>query len=146
MGLDIVAKESWTKIVACFMYVELAWKVTRTGSDRSGYFQHTYVSRWIGMGGAAGAEQHNTTGSKRTHIHVSSHMNSHIISSFKLMASSIFEYGVSRPYPFRWFTPVAFIGGTVALVLFSLLNFLSTGYTQRYIQPYIVDSLLCIGS
>ena len=62
------------------------------------------------------------------------------------MASSMFEYAVCRPYPFQWFTPVVFIGGAIALVLFSLLNFLSTGYTQRYNQPYIVGLLLCIGS
>ncbi|KAK0509004.1 hypothetical protein JMJ35_008375 [Cladonia borealis] len=35
------------------------------------------------------------------------------------MASSMFEYAVSRPYPFRWSTPVVFIGGGIALLLFS---------------------------
>ena len=58
----------------------------------------------------------------------------------------MFEYAISRPYPVRWFTPVVFIGGAIALVLFSLLNFLSTGYTQRYNHPCIVGLLLCIGS
>ena len=101
----------------------------RTAIAQVIFSQH--VSRCIGKGGAAGAKQQNTTAYKGTRAHECSH----IISYSKPMASSIFEYAVSRPYPFRWFTPVAFIGGIIALVLFSLLNFLSTGYTQRYIQP-----------
>ncbi len=47
------------------------------------------------------------------------------------MDSSMFSYNISRPYPFRWFTPVVFVGGAIALVLFSLLNLVSTGYYQR---------------
>ena len=47
------------------------------------------------------------------------------------MHSSMFNYAVSRPYPVRWFTPVVFVGGTIALVLFSFLNFVATGYYQR---------------
>jgi hypothetical protein len=42
--------------------------------------------------------------------------------------SSIFSYNLSRPYPFKWFTPVVFTSGVIAIVLFSLLNFVSNGY------------------
>ncbi|KAI0889342.1 uncharacterized protein GGS22DRAFT_177860 [Annulohypoxylon maeteangense] len=41
---------------------------------------------------------------------------------------SFFTYGVSRPFPFRWFTPGAIIGGIVSLALFTFLNFASSGY------------------
>jgi hypothetical protein len=44
------------------------------------------------------------------------------------MHSSLFTYNITRRYPFAWFTPVVFIGGAIAIVLFSLLNFVSTGY------------------
>lgn len=60
------------------------------------------------------------------------------------MVSSFFSYNLSRPYPFRWFTPVTLIGGAVALALFSLLNFVSTGYTQRY--SVACSSLICTSS
>lgn len=33
-----------------------------------------------------------------------------------------FEYDLNRPYPFRWFTPVAVIGGLTLLVVFSFIN------------------------
>ncbi|QIW95658.1 hypothetical protein AMS68_001176 [Peltaster fructicola] len=45
------------------------------------------------------------------------------------MYKSYFEYPVSRPYPYRWFTPVAIIGVIVALTAFSAVNLASTGYT-----------------
>ncbi|XDG09694.1 hypothetical protein ABKA04_009309 [Annulohypoxylon sp. FPYF3050] len=41
---------------------------------------------------------------------------------------SFFSYGVTRPFPFRWFTPGAIIGGIVCLALFTFLNFASSGY------------------
>ncbi|KAF7512916.1 hypothetical protein GJ744_012019 [Endocarpon pusillum] len=41
---------------------------------------------------------------------------------------SIFSYGISRPYPFRWFTPVVIVGFLVATALFTFLNFASNGY------------------
>ena len=46
------------------------------------------------------------------------------------MHSSFFEYNISRPYPFKWFTPAVVIGGAVAVVLLSILNLGSSGYTQ----------------
>lgn len=48
----------------------------------------------------------------------------------RTMHSSFFEYNISRPYPFKWFTPVVVIGGAVAVVLLSILNLGSSGYTQ----------------
>lgn len=44
------------------------------------------------------------------------------------MHASRFSYSVTRPYPFAWFTPVVLIGGTIALILFSILNLVSNGY------------------
>lgn len=40
----------------------------------------------------------------------------------------IFGYPVTRPYPYKWFTWVVFIGGTIATVLFSLISFAADGY------------------
>jgi hypothetical protein len=45
------------------------------------------------------------------------------------MHSSAFSYPITRPYPYRWFTPVVLVGFVVFTVLFSFLNFVSTGYT-----------------
>ena len=41
---------------------------------------------------------------------------------------SYFSYNLSRPYPFRWFTPVVVVGGVVLTALFSVLNFAANGY------------------
>ncbi|KAK4549260.1 hypothetical protein LTR36_007719 [Oleoguttula mirabilis] len=43
--------------------------------------------------------------------------------------SSMFSYNITRPYPMRWFTPLCIIGFIIFTVLFSFLNFVSTGYT-----------------
>ncbi|KAK3671382.1 hypothetical protein LTR78_008660 [Recurvomyces mirabilis] len=43
--------------------------------------------------------------------------------------ASMFSYPVTRRYPFRWITPVVIIGFVVATILFTFLNFVSTGYT-----------------
>lgn len=45
------------------------------------------------------------------------------------MHSSIFEYSITRAYPYRWFTPVAIVGGLVSVVLLSVMNFVQNGYT-----------------
>lgn len=45
------------------------------------------------------------------------------------MSESWITYQISRPYPCRWLTPVVAVGATIALVLFSVLNFASSGYT-----------------
>lgn len=47
-----------------------------------------------------------------------------------LQHSSAFSYSISKPYPFRWFTPVAVVGFIIFATLFSVLNFFSTGYVQ----------------
>ncbi|KAK5652634.1 hypothetical protein OQA88_10227 [Cercophora sp. LCS_1] len=44
------------------------------------------------------------------------------------MFASIFSYPVERAYPFRWFTPVVFIGGIIALTLASFLSVATQGY------------------
>lgn len=41
---------------------------------------------------------------------------------------SFFSYNVTRPYPYRWFTPVAVLGAVTFAALFSLLNFAANGY------------------
>jgi hypothetical protein len=43
--------------------------------------------------------------------------------------ASWFSYNITRPYPFRWFTPVVVIGGIVLTILLTLLNYVTTGYT-----------------
>jgi hypothetical protein len=44
------------------------------------------------------------------------------------MHKSIFSYGLSRPYPYRWFTWVVVVGGILAAALFSVLNVAADGY------------------
>ncbi|ROW07258.1 hypothetical protein VMCG_03807 [Cytospora schulzeri] len=41
---------------------------------------------------------------------------------------SLFEYNLTRSYPFRWFTPVTVVGGIIATVLVSFLNVAASGY------------------
>lgn len=41
---------------------------------------------------------------------------------------SFFSYNITRPYPYRWFTPVAVVGAVISIALFSLLNFVANGY------------------
>lgn len=40
-----------------------------------------------------------------------------------------FSYSVTREYPYKWFTPVAIVGGILLTVLFSAVNFFPTAYT-----------------
>lgn len=50
---------------------------------------------------------------------------------------SIFTYSVTRPFPYKWFTWVVLLGGTVLAVLFSFVAVASNGYT---LQPiYTTD-------
>ncbi|MCJ1295250.1 hypothetical protein MMC34_006812 [Xylographa carneopallida] len=39
-----------------------------------------------------------------------------------------FSYGLSRPYPYKWFPWAVLLGGLVAVALFSVLNFAANGY------------------
>ncbi|KAF2483045.1 hypothetical protein BDY17DRAFT_310121 [Neohortaea acidophila] len=45
------------------------------------------------------------------------------------MHSSFFNYSIIRPYPYKWFTPVAIVGLLVLAVLLSVLNFVQNSYT-----------------
>ncbi|KAI0394598.1 hypothetical protein F5Y17DRAFT_427399 [Xylariaceae sp. FL0594] len=47
------------------------------------------------------------------------------------MQTSLFSYPITRPYPLRWFTPIALLGGAVLAVLFSLANLAPNGYNLR---------------
>ena len=44
------------------------------------------------------------------------------------MHTSFFNYSVTRPYPYRFFTPVAIVGGAILLVLLSVMNFVQNSY------------------
>nr|POF15309.1 hypothetical protein CFP56_42198 [Quercus suber] len=44
------------------------------------------------------------------------------------MAGSRFRYNITRPYPYRWLTPVVVAGFIVFLVLFSILNTVALGF------------------
>ena len=48
------------------------------------------------------------------------------------MAQSFFSYTLTRPYPFRWFTWVAVLGGLLFTVFFSFVNIAADGYILRY--------------
>ncbi|KAH0289963.1 hypothetical protein M436DRAFT_79648 [Aureobasidium namibiae CBS 147.97] len=41
-----------------------------------------------------------------------------------------FSYSVTRQYPYKWFTPVAIVGGIILAVMFSAINFWSNAYTM----------------
>lgn len=52
--------------------------------------------------------------------------------------ASFFSYPISRPFPFRWFTPVAIVGGIIFIVLFTFLNFAANIYelvVQNSLDP-----------
>lgn len=44
------------------------------------------------------------------------------------MHRSIFTYGLTRPYPYPWFTWVVVVGGVMATALLSALNLAANGY------------------
>lgn len=48
------------------------------------------------------------------------------------MHESVFSYTLSRPYPYRWFTYIVWLGGAAALALFSVVSLAANGYTTRY--------------
>jgi len=41
---------------------------------------------------------------------------------------SLFSYSITRPYPYRWFTPVLIAGAIVVTALFTFLNFANNAY------------------
>ena len=46
----------------------------------------------------------------------------------KNLHESAFSYNITKPYPFRWFTPLVVAGLLVSAVLFSLLNYVTSGF------------------
>ena len=50
-----------------------------------------------------------------------------------MLHQSAFRYALSRPYPYRWFTPIVAVGVIVALVVFSLLHFSSNSLILKTI-------------
>ena len=50
------------------------------------------------------------------------------------MHESVFSYNLSRPYPYRWFTWVVFVGGIIAAALFTVINVAADGYNLRYLE------------
>ena len=44
------------------------------------------------------------------------------------MQASAFNYNITRPYPFRWFTPVVVVGGLILVGLLSAMNFVQNSY------------------
>ncbi|PSN68544.1 hypothetical protein BS50DRAFT_674934 [Corynespora cassiicola Philippines] len=44
--------------------------------------------------------------------------------------TSMFSYSITRPYPFRWLTPTIFVVGILASILFSFINFATSGYNM----------------
>lgn len=56
------------------------------------------------------------------------------------MSPSMLTYNLTRPYPYRWYTPVLAVGFVIAAVLFSFINYVSSGYTLQ--ATYLSDSNL----
>ena len=44
------------------------------------------------------------------------------------MHASTFSYHVSRPYPYKWLTPIVIIGGLLATVVITMVNVATNGY------------------
>jgi hypothetical protein len=59
------------------------------------------------------------------------------VNLFTTMHKSSISYNITKHYPFKWVTPLVAAGAVVALVLFSVLNFASTGYTL--VSEYSTD-------
>lgn len=54
---------------------------------------------------------------------------------------SFFSYNITRPYPFRWFTPLVIGGGIVITVLVSFLNVAASGYELATISTTNPDKV-----
>lgn len=52
------------------------------------------------------------------------------------MHSSRFSYTLARPYPYKWFTPVAVIGTLIFVAVFTVINFASSGYNLTVIYSH----------
>jgi len=51
----------------------------------------------------------------------------------------VFTYNITRPYPYKWFTPVAIVGGILLTILFTALNFYSNAVTPLTITTKELD-------
>jgi len=59
---------------------------------------------------------------------------------------SIFSYNLTRPYPFRWFTPVVFVGTLAATALFSFVNIATTGYEMVTVETADPNTTIAHGT
>jgi hypothetical protein len=57
-------------------------------------------------------------------------------------SKSIFSYPLTRQYPFRWFTYIAFIGGAICTVLFSFVALAADGYNLDLEYTLDLDATL----
>lgn len=55
---------------------------------------------------------------------------------------SVFTYSLARPYPFRWFTTTAVLGGVLTLALFSYLNYAANGFELQTITSSDLNATL----
>ncbi|KAH7121657.1 heterokaryon incompatibility protein-domain-containing protein [Dactylonectria macrodidyma] len=53
------------------------------------------------------------------------------------MYDSWFSYSITKPYPFRWFTPVTVAGGVILTIIFTLINLASSGF---YLKTIYTDN------
>jgi hypothetical protein len=51
--------------------------------------------------------------------------------TYSTMYESIFNYNITRPYPYRWFTWTVVLGGIAAAALFSVINLAANGYDPK---------------
>ncbi|CAH0057165.1 unnamed protein product [Clonostachys solani] len=61
------------------------------------------------------------------------------------MYESWFTYPLTRPYPFRWFTPVVIMGGVVLAILFSFANIASNGHFLKPVYTENPNATLAAG-
>ncbi|KAF7551422.1 hypothetical protein G7Z17_g5033 [Cylindrodendrum hubeiense] len=62
------------------------------------------------------------------------------------MYASWFAYSITKPYPFRWFTPVTIVGCIFLIVIFSLINLGSSGFYLKTIYTDDPNGTLTTGS
>lgn len=55
-------------------------------------------------------------------------MNAPIPIKLNMTHRSLFTYNITRPYPFKWFTPVTIVSGLLLSGLLSWLNYASNGF------------------
>ncbi|KAF2640657.1 hypothetical protein P280DRAFT_543395 [Massarina eburnea CBS 473.64] len=58
------------------------------------------------------------------------------------MHESLFSYQLTRPYPFKWFTPAVIVGGIIATILFSFINLATNGYVLGAVETLDLNSTI----